>query len=213
VKDRLLVEAIGRARVLGCMADFSGELLTDGTVKFTRNVCLHLGGLEGSESGPARELCALLEAAGIRAALAPDVVRLEWSKFAGWIAQLPLAILTRRLTAEFLMDETAARVIVAGAREAKALADAEGIRLEDAAPLPVASITRSSDDKQSAWSRPWVDATGTRSRPPHVGPAGRRAQKPARALGYALERGAALGVPMPTLGTLYRTVRAAHPTL
>ena len=52
-------------------------------------------------------------------------------------------------------------MIVAGAREAKALADAEGIRLEDAAPL----------------------------------------------------RGAALGVPVPTLGTLYLTVRAAHPTL
>ena len=33
----------GYSRVLGAMADFSGELLANGEVKFTRNVCLHLG--------------------------------------------------------------------------------------------------------------------------------------------------------------------------
>ena len=217
VKDRLLAEAFGRARVLGCVADFSGELLPDGTVKFTRNVCLHLGALDGTEGGLAREQSAVLEAAGIRSAVAANVVRLEWSKFVGWIAQLPLAILTRRLTSEFLSDENAARVIVAGAREAKALADAEGITLEDAAPLPVASIARVGDDEAVRL----VAEVGRRYRetaPEHRMSAQQDALRGSpleleETLGYALERAAALGVPTPTLTTLYRTVRAAHPAL
>jgi 2-dehydropantoate 2-reductase len=217
VKDRLLAETFGRERVLGCVADFSGELLPDGSVKFTRNVCLHLGGLDRSDSDSARELRTVLEAAGIRSAVAADVVQLEWSKFAGWIAQLPLAILTRRLTSEFLSDENAARVIVAGAREAKALADAEGITREDAAPLPVASIARANDDDAVRL----VAEVGRRYRetaPEHRMSAQQDALRGSpleleETLGYALERAAALGVPAPTLTTLYRTVRAAHPAL
>lgn len=216
-KDRLLAEAFGREHVLGCVADFSGELLPDGSVKFTRNVCLHLGGLDGSASDSVQKQSALLEAAGIRSAVATDIVRLEWSKFAGWIAQLPLAILTRRLTSEFLTDENAARVIVAGAREAKALADAEGITLEDAAPLPVASIARAKDDDAVRL----VAEVGRRYRetaPEHRMSAQQDALRGSpleleETLGYALERAETLDVPAPTLTTLYRTVRAAHPAL
>jgi len=216
-KDQLLAAAFGREHVLGCMADVSGELLPDGVVKFTRNVCLHLGGLDAPESDAAREQSALFEAAGIRSAVAADVAKLEWSKFAGWIAQLPLAILTRRLTAEFLSDNDAARVIVAGAREAKALADAEGVTLVDAAPLPVASIARATDDEAARL----VTEVGRRYRdtaPEHRMSAQQDALRGSpleleETLGYALARAATLGVPMPTLTTLYRTVRAAHPAL
>jgi 2-dehydropantoate 2-reductase len=216
-KDQLLAAAFGRERVLGCVADFSGELLPDGVVQFTRNVCLHLGGLDGPESEPAREESAVLEAAGIRSAVAADVAKLEWSKFAGWIAQLPLAILTRRLTSEFLTDEDAARLIVAGAREASALAGAEGITLVDAAPLPVASIARAGDDD----AMQLVAAVGRRYRemaPEHRMSAQQDALRGSpleleETLGYALERAAARGVPMPTLTTLYHTIRAAHPAL
>jgi len=217
VKDRLLGEAFGHDRVLGCVADFSGELSEDGVVKFTRNVCLHLGEREAPDRGRARELSALFEATGLRSAVPPDVVTLEWSKFAGWIAQLPLAVLTRRLTWEFLTDVNAARVIVGAAREAKTLADAEGITLEDAAPLPVASIARATDDE----GMKLVQAVGQRYRetaPEHRMSAQQDALRGSpleleETLGFALERAAALHISMPTLTTLYSTVRAAHPRI
>ena len=216
LKNRLLAEAFGRERVLGCMADFSGELEADGVVKFTRNVCLHLGDIGGAGgTGRANAVSASIEAAGIRSAAASDIVTLEWSKFVGWIAQLPLAVLTRRLTWEFLSDTNAALVIVRAAREAKSLADAEGITAFDAPPLPVASIARSTDEEAVKL----VTAVGQRYRetaPEHRMSAQQDALRGSpleleETLGYALERAQALGVAVPTLTTLYRTVRAAHP--
>jgi ketopantoate reductase len=47
LKNELLARVFGFSRVLGAMADFSGELLANGEVKFTRNVCLHLGEEKG----------------------------------------------------------------------------------------------------------------------------------------------------------------------
>jgi 2-dehydropantoate 2-reductase len=215
LKDELLAEAFGRERVLGCVADFSGELLPDGRVKFTRNVALHLGELGARPSARVRALCGLLETAGIRSAAADDIVSLEWSKFVGWIAQLPLAVLTRRLTAEFLTDPDAASVIVELAREAKALADAAGVELVDAAPLPVVSIAAGSDDD----ARALVTSVGERYRataPEHRMSAQQDALRGSpleleETLGFALERARALGVPMPALSLAYRVLRAAHP--
>ena len=215
LKNELLAAAFGRERVLGCVADFSGELLADGAVRFTRNVCVHLGDLTATSSDRAQRLASVLESAGIRAAVAADIVSLEWSKFTGWIAQLPLAVLTRRLTAEFLADADAASVIVELAREAKALADASGIALVDAAPLPVVSIAQASDDD----ARALVVKVGERYRataPEHRMSAQQDALRGSpleleETLGFAVARGQALGVRMPALGLAYRLLRATHP--
>ena len=51
LKNELLATVFGYSRVLGAMADFSGELLANGEVKFTRNVCLHLGEEKGLAVG------------------------------------------------------------------------------------------------------------------------------------------------------------------
>ena len=108
LKNELLARVFGFSRVLGAMADFSGELLANGEVKFTRNVCLHLGEEKGGTSPRAEELAAAIDAAGVRCAAASNIRTREWSKFAGWIAQFPLAVLTRQITWKFLMDERSA---------------------------------------------------------------------------------------------------------
>src|SRR5688572_7328976 len=95
LKNELLARVFGYSRVLGAMADFSGELLANGEVKFTRNVCLHLGDEKGGASPRAQELAAAIDAAGVRCAAASNIRTREWSKYAGWIAQFPLAVLTR----------------------------------------------------------------------------------------------------------------------
>jgi 2-dehydropantoate 2-reductase len=87
LKNELLATVFGYSRVLGAMADFSGELLANGEVKFTRNVCLHLGEEKGGMSPRAQSLAALIDAAGVRCVAASNIKTREWSKFAGWIAQ------------------------------------------------------------------------------------------------------------------------------
>src|ERR1700729_1887926 len=84
LKNELLSAAFGRARVLGALADTSGELLADGTVLFTRNVSIYVADLDGAESERPARLPPTLAAAGVRAAASPEIQTLEWSKFCAW---------------------------------------------------------------------------------------------------------------------------------
>src|SRR5690349_19299462 len=95
LKNELLARVFGYSRVLGAMANFSGELLGNGEVKFTRNVCLHIGEEKGGMSARAEALAAAIDAAGVRCQAESNIRTREWSKFAGWVAQFPIAVLTR----------------------------------------------------------------------------------------------------------------------
>jgi 2-dehydropantoate 2-reductase len=193
LKNELLAGVFGYSRVLGAMADFSGELLPNGEVKFTRNVCLHLGEEKGGMSPRAQELAALIDSAGIRCAAASNIRTREWSKYSGWIAQFPLAVLTRQITWKFLMDERSAMVIVQIVREAAALAAAMGIE-----------IVRGIGQK-------FLDTS-----PEHRMSAQQDVLRGSRleyeeTLGYALQKARELNVPMPTLEVCYRIIGVAYP--
>jgi 2-dehydropantoate 2-reductase len=215
LKNELLARVFGYSRLLGAMADFSGELLPNGEVKFTRNVCLHLGDEKGGTSARAENVAALIDAAGVRCAAASNIRTREWSKYAGWIAQFPLAVLTRQITWKFLMDPRSAMVIVRIVREAAALAAAMKIDLLDMPPLPVPSIVHGSD----AQAIEIVRSIGQKfhdDSPEHRMSAQQDVLRGSRleyeeTLGYALEKARELGVPMPTLDTCYRIISVAHP--
>ncbi len=215
LKNELLAKVFGFSRVLGAMADFSGELLANGEVKFTRNVALHLGEEKGGLSPRVEELAAAIDAAGVRCVAAPDIRTREWSKYAGWIAQFPLAVLTRQITWKFLMDERSAAVMVRIVREVAQLATAMKVELIDMPPLPVPSIVHGSD----AQAIEIVRGIGQKfhdTSPEHRMSAQQDVLRGSRleyeeTLGYALARGRELGVPMPTLDTCYRIISVAHP--
>src|SRR5882672_3099693 len=215
LKNELLTRIFGFSRVLGAMADFSGELLTNGEVKFTRNVGLHLGEEKGGTSARSENLAALINAAGVRCESVSNIRTREWSKFAGWIAQFPLAVLTRQITWKFMTDERSAGVIVRIVRETAALAAAMKIGLVDMSPLPVPSIVRASDAEAIAI----INAIGQNfleKSPEHRMSAQQDVLRGSRleyqeTLGFALARGRELGVPMPTLDTCYRILSVAHP--
>jgi 2-dehydropantoate 2-reductase len=215
LKNELLASIFGYSRVLGAMADFSGELLANGEVKFTRNVCLHLGEEKGGSSARAEAMAALINAAGVRSESASNIRTREWSKFAGWIAQFPLAVLTRQITWKFLMDERSAMVIVRIVREAAALAAAMKIELTDMPPLPVPSIVHGSD----AQAIEIVKGIGQKfldTSPEHRMSAQQDVLRGSRleyeeTLGYALAKAREHGVPMPTLDVCYRIIAVAHP--
>ena len=215
MKNELLARVWGFSRVLGAMADFSGELLASGEVKFTRNVALHLGEEKGGSSPRAENIAKIIDEAGVRCVAAPDIRTREWSKFAGWIAQFPLAVLTRQITWKFLMDERGASVIVRIVREAAALAAALEIGLVDMSPLPVPSIVRASDaqaiDLVKGIGQSFLDKS-----PEHRMSAQQDVLRGSRleyeeTLGFALQKAREVGVPMPTLDTCYRIISVAHP--
>jgi 2-dehydropantoate 2-reductase len=215
MKNELLAGVFGYSRVIGAMADFSGELLASGEVKFTRNVCLHLGEEKGGMSPRVEELAAAIDAAGVRCAAASNIRTREWSKFAGWIAQFPLAVLTRQITWKFLMDERSAMVIVRIVREAAQLAAAMEVELVDMPPLPVPGIVHGSDSQAVEIIR-GIGQKFLDTSPEHRMSAQQDVLRGSRleyeeTLGYALRKGREHGVPMPTLDTCYRMIAVAHP--
>jgi 2-dehydropantoate 2-reductase len=215
LKNELLARVFGYSRVLGAMADFSGELLANGEVKFTRNVCLHIGDEKGGISKRAEELAAAIDAAGVRCVAAPDIRTREWSKYVGWIASFPLAVLTRQITWKYLMDERSAMVIVRIVREAAALAAAMKIELADMPPLPVPSIVHASDERAVEIIRE-IGQKFLDTSPEHRMSAQQDVLRGSRleyeeTLGHALAKGREFGVPMPTLDTCYRMIAVAYP--
>ena len=215
LKNELLATVFGYSRVLGAMADFSGELLANGEVKFTRNVNLHIGEEKGGMSPRAQALASLIDAAGVRCVAASNIRTREWSKFAGWIAQFPLAVLTRQITWKFLMEEQSAMVIVRIVREAAALAAAMHIEITDMPPLPVPSIVHGSDAQAVEIVR-GIGQKFLDTSPEHRMSAQQDVLRGSRlehqeTLGYALQKASELNVPMPTLDVCYRIISVAHP--
>jgi len=145
MKNDLLADAFGSQRVLGSLANLSGELRPSGEVLFTRNARLFVGELDGSDSRRARELAATIDAAGIHATAEPQILSLEWSKFAAWAPMMILSVTTRALTWKYLQDPGAALVLVRLVREVGLLAAARRAQLSDRGVLPVATICQVSD--------------------------------------------------------------------
>jgi 2-dehydropantoate 2-reductase len=197
------------------MADFSGELLANGEVKFTRNVCLHLGEEKGGASKRADEIAGAIDAAGVRCVAASNIRTREWSKYAGWIASFPISVLTRQITWKYMMDERSAMVIVRIVREAAALAAAMKIELADMPPLPVPSIVHASDERAVEIIRE-IGQKFLETSPEHRMSAQQDVLRGSRleyeeTLGHALAKGREFGVPMPTLDTCYRMIAVAYP--
>ncbi|HZT02524.1 MAG TPA: 2-dehydropantoate 2-reductase [Steroidobacteraceae bacterium] len=146
LKNELLAQVFGPDRVLGALADTSGELLASGEVLFTRNVNLPLGELAGGSSERARRIAGTIDGAGIRSVAVTDILSLEWSKFTVWLALVSMGVTTRSATWRYLSDADCAQVLVRLVREVAALARAQGIALVDGATtLPLRTILDTSE--------------------------------------------------------------------
>jgi len=203
LKNELLAAVFGRARVLGALADTSGELQAGGDVLFTRNVNVLIGELDGGESERARALARTLDAAGVRAAASGEIQTLEWSKFCPWVGFMALAVCTRAVTWKYLCDPDAALLLARLVREMGSLARALGIALSDRAILPTATICSGREEDAVAL----VTAAGAeyrRSAPAHRLSAlqdleAGRPLEVHETLGYACDRARTLGLELPLL--------------
>ena len=207
LKNDLLAAAFGRQRVLGCLADVSGELLESGDVLFTRNEHLFVGELDGGDSDRAAQIARTIDAAGVRARAVPDIVSLEWSKFAAWAPLMILSVVTRAVTWKILADAGAALVLVRLVREVGSLAGASHVPLSDRAVLPVATICRQSDrDAIALLEQLGLDmksgAPGHRMSTLQDLEAGRPLELD-ETVGHAIRMAVSLRVPMPLLHSFY----------
>jgi 2-dehydropantoate 2-reductase len=150
MKNDLLADCFGRDKVLGALANTSGELLPSGEVVFTRNANIYLGELDGSHGARAQRIASTIDATGVRSTAVENIQSLEWSKFASWAGMMILSVTTRAFTWKFAMDPESALVLARVVREVGLLADARHIRLSDQSVLPVATICRSSEQEAVA---------------------------------------------------------------
>jgi 2-dehydropantoate 2-reductase len=212
LKNEILAAAFGAERVLGALADTSGELLADGAVLFTRNVNIFVGELAGGDSARARRLAAALEDSGVHACATPEILTLEWSKFCSWVGLMALSVTTRAVTWKFLLDADSALLLVRLVREMGVLAHALGIPISDRAILPTASICAGSEHEAVAI----VTAAGAhylKSAPAHRMSAlqdieAGRPLEVNETLGYACERARELQLELPLLDSFRRLIAA-----
>jgi 2-dehydropantoate 2-reductase len=212
LKDELLAQAFGEQRVLGALADTSGELLPSGEVLFTRNVNLLIGELTDEVSSRARRIAADIDAAGVRATAVTRIRSLEWSKFAAWVGLMALSVTTRVPTWRYLTDADSALVLARLVREMGLLMQALGIELSDESVLPVATLCRvAEDDAVAALARVGREfeskAPGHRMSSLQDLEAGRPLEVH-ETLGYALQKAAESGTRLPILDTFYHVIAA-----
>lgn len=207
LKNELLADAFGSDRVLGALADTSGELRSSGEVLFTRNVNLCIGELSGQRSERAGQIAGRIDAAGIRATAVTGIESLEWSKFAAWVGLMALSVTTRALTWRYLTDPGSARVLVRLVREIGSLMSAMRIALTDKAVLPVKSLCEGPEDSAVAI----VIEAGREfhARAPEHRMSSLQDLEAGRpleiheTLGYALKKGTRYSVQMPLVAAFY----------
>jgi 2-dehydropantoate 2-reductase len=146
-KNDALASVFGADRVLGCLANTSGELLPSGEAVFTRNVNIYIGELPTGSSARAEGIARAIDAAGVRATAVPDVLAREWTKFVGWAGLMLMSITTRATTWRYLTDPDCALVLTRLVREVAAIAKAAGVTLiNENTLLPLQGILSGSED-------------------------------------------------------------------
>ena len=213
LKNELLVRAFGADRVLGALADTSGELLPSGEVLFTRNVNLPLGELAGGITERARRIAGMIDEAGVRSTAVADIVSMEWSKFTVWLGLVSMAVSMRSVSWRYLMDADCAQVLIRLAREVAAVARAQGIALADGATgLPLRTILEAPE--QEAVEAVRKAGEQMRSRAPDHRMSALQDLEAGRPLeveetfGYAVRKASELGLSLPLLETCHHLVAA-----
>ena len=211
MKNEQLTAVYGRERVLGCMANVSGELLASGEVSFTRNVRMPLGPLPGYRGPAAASIASAIDVAGVITPAVDDIETAEWSKFAGWLAMFTLAVIARTTTGVYLENAGLAALGVKLVKEAVTLARARGITLVDQSPIPVVSVADAATPAAAVEILRDIGRNLIAQAPTHRMSAlqdfeaGRRLEVH-ETLGYAQREAQRLAVPAPTIAYCYELV-------
>jgi 2-dehydropantoate 2-reductase len=215
-KNDALAKVFDWPHTVGCIANFSGEVLADGVVAFTRNSGLYLGELPSGESARINRLVEVLNASGLNAIAAPDIETVEWSKFATWLGITAVGVLSRLHTHLVYQDPDLSALQVQLITETARLAEKSGVRIRDLGglivPATIASAPSEDSIAQLVKIGEWMEAEGVVT---HRMSAlqdllrGRRLEVE-ETYGWAVERARERGVEAPALETCYRLLAALN---
>ena len=217
LKNEQLARTFGWERVLGATAGVSAELLPDGTVHYTTNSGIVVGELPTGTSARVDALIAALTRAGFRATASPQIQTAEWSKYVVIVGTMGAGVLARLPAYQTLKDPDMALLVARSLHEAAGLAAALHIPLNDQAPLPVqtlcslplpetvATLQRIGTEWEGQGRTHKISALQDLER-------GRRVEVE-EIMGYAVHKGAELGLPLPTLETCYRLMAGVNRSL
>jgi 2-dehydropantoate 2-reductase len=210
LKNEQLAQTFGWGKVLGAMAACSAEVLSTGIVRFTVNQGLYLGELPEGTSTRVQTLGDMFARAGIMAQVTPAIQSLEWSKYVTFLCLMAPAVLTRVGTYKFLQDPQTASVMASILHEMAALATHQGISLEDITLFPAMTLSRLPHEDTVTALRQIGDQFASRA-PTHKLSTLQDLEQGKRleveeTLGYAVQQGAALGIPTPTMEVCYKLI-------
>jgi 2-dehydropantoate 2-reductase len=212
-KNEQLARTFGESRVLGALANTSGELRESGEVLFTRNMNLFVGELTGGLSERASRIARQIDASGVRSSAVDDILSREWTKFVGWVGLMSMSVTMRASTGLYLSDPDCARVLVQLVREMATLAQAKGVGLTDQQSLlPLRAIVQGTEQEaiesvQRAGREFLATAPEHRMSSLQDLDAGRPLEVE-ETLGHAVRMAAAARLTLPMLETFYRLVAA-----
>jgi 2-dehydropantoate 2-reductase len=214
LKDEQLTQTFGEDKTLGAAVVLSGEVTPAGPVRFTLNEYFAVGELPDGTSKRVDTLVQALARSGIRAEASPHIRSVEWSKYAFFMSWMAPALLTRLETYKFSAHPDSAVIVAQLLQETGALATRLGIALEDRPPLPVKTLCSVSLAEATATVRRFGDTMATQAPTHKISTLqdlerGRRLECE-ETLGYAVRKGAELGVALPTMTTCYRLIAALN---
>jgi 2-dehydropantoate 2-reductase len=168
-------------------------------------------------SARVQTLVTALVQAGIRAEAVPQIQTVEWSKYALFLSWMAPAVLTRLESCKFHSHPDTAVVVAQLVQETGLLAVQLGVALEDREPLPAKTLCNVPLAEAVATIRHFGEGMEARA-PTHKHSALQDLERGQRleveeTLGYAVRKGAELGIPLPTLDTCYRLIAGINRSL
>jgi 2-dehydropantoate 2-reductase len=218
VKDEQLARRFGREQTLGAAVHISAELLSTGTVRFTANEWFSIGELPEGTSARVEALVAALAQAGIRAEASEHIASVEWTKYVVNISWMALSALCRVETHRIFKHPDLAWMAATLTREMAQLPAKLGIPLVDKGAFSAKTLSEGRFDEavrdfQAVGAQ--MEAQGATAHKVSILQdleRGRRLEYDAM-FGYAVRKGAELGVPLPTVEVCYRLIKGIAESL
>ena len=132
-KDEVLAAALGRERVLGGITHIGAVIAEPGVIAHTGKLQrVTLGELDGSRTARLQAAVEAFRTAGVETIASDDIRRATWEKFTFLTALSGMTALTRKPVGEVRAHPATRAMLLEALREAVAVAQAEGARLDGA---------------------------------------------------------------------------------
>jgi 2-dehydropantoate 2-reductase len=212
VKNEQLARRFGWEKTLGAAAHISAELLPTGAVRFTANEWFDIGELPEGISARVEALVSALSRSGLRSEASPRIASVEWTKYVVNVSWMALSALSRLETYRIFKHPDLAWIAAKLTREVAQLPTALGIPLLDKGVFGAKTFSEAPFEETVASFRQVGEQMEARGATAHKVSIlqdlerGRRLEFEAM-FGYAVRKGAELGVPLPTVELCYRLIK------